>query len=243
MYPTTIAFAGAIIGALRFFSGLLCFIANQTKDKKGKQNQVAAAAMCCCAACLKCMEQLVQATNEMVFTDVAIKGCNYMTAIRNAVTTVASNPADFGATITVTKLFRLMGIVFIGGGGTALSWLTASHWEVFMAKMNEYMKTPGADRLFTGEVRGVTIVSAVICFAISFSFMMVFDHTSETLVCCVLWKDGKAGKRGYRHLPTECQWRTAGVGASISLLGRLGIAKMSHCRNMWRRTFARVLSV
>lgn len=196
----TLAFAGFIIASLKFISVVLSAVSKQTKDQDGKQNLVVSSALCCLAGCTGCIEYIMEITNEMVYTDVAIRGDGYLTAVSNVWSLLAAQPAEFAATAVATKVFKVFGVLLVGGGGTWLSYLTLSNKDLINDTIDKYAgKQHIGEEFFTGQILGTTIVSAIICTSVSLSVMIAFDHVADAIVYSNAWRKAKTEAKGYRE--------------------------------------------
>jgi len=122
----TFAFGGFVLGCLKIFAAMMALLARQTRDESGAPSFVVRILCCCCAGCTECIEQMLSMVNDLVYTDIALRGSGYVEAAQNVVQIVASSPVVYAAIKGSATFVRVLGVTIIGGGGTYLSYQVLS---------------------------------------------------------------------------------------------------------------------
>lgn len=180
----TLAFGGFIIGCLKILALAMAYLARQAEGQQGIQGAAARVCCCCCAQCVLMIEQLMAMVNDLVYTDVALRGVGYIDAAHNVVRIAASNPVAYLGIKGSATAIRVLGVTLIGGLGTFLSYQVLSNTKLHHELDGIFEGTSSI--LVTSNVLGTTIVSGLICFYIAMAFMMVFYQTTYTLMYCTL---------------------------------------------------------
>jgi len=180
----TLAFAGFIIGFLRTIASICAFLARQAHNEPGLHGAVVAALCCCCSTCFGCIERLMSLINDLTYTDIALKGTSYLTAVENVVMVASSNPITYASVNGATMVVRVLCVTIIGGGGCLLSYQALSS-TTFHQDLDSVF-TGASSMLATSHVLGPTIAAGIICVYIAYSFVVVFYQTANTLLYCVL---------------------------------------------------------
>jgi len=180
----TLAFGGFVIGLLKVLAAVMAYLARQADGDAGVQGVVARVCCCCCAQCVLLIEWVMSMVNELVYTDVALRGVGYMEAAGNVVRIASSNPAAYVGIKGSATAIRVLGVSMIGGLGTFLSYqalsCTALHHKL------DAIFEDASSILVTSNILGTTIAAGFICFYIAMAFMMVFYQTVYTLMYCTL---------------------------------------------------------
>lgn len=137
----------------------------ERKSEEGVENPVihclAAMISCCCACC----EQVVKFVNRNVFFIIAITSKSFCPSVRSLLHIIA----DYGAAMTVlngaTIIFQIVGGLLITAASGFVAQLLFDHYE------------------YEEPTVGI-IVSCVIAAMVAWSFMTIFDATTDTLLFC-----------------------------------------------------------
>jgi len=180
----TLAFGGFIIGCLKMIAAVMAYLAKQAEGEQGVHGVVARVCCCCCAQCVLLIEWLMAMVNELVYTDVALRGVGYVEAAHNVVRIAATNPAAYVSIKGSATAIRVLGVSLIGGCGTFLSYQALSSTELHRHLDGIFENS--SSMLATSNILGTTIAAGFICFYIAMAFMMVFYQTVYTLMYCTL---------------------------------------------------------
>mmetsp|Transcript_5937 Transcript_5937/g.14108 ORF Transcript_5937/g.14108 Transcript_5937/m.14108 type:complete len:640 (-) Transcript_5937:72-1991(-) len=184
----TVAFGAFLLGVMRIITGAMAFIAKQTSDKDGG-NKIAKLLCCCCTCCMACLQKVLEMLNEMVYTDVAIRGCNYPVAAKNVIKMLATDLDVWALVHGSTRIVRVLGEFAIGAGGTFVCYLLLTNPAIASRASEVLSQVQGAsDMLYTSDTDGTLVASAVICFGVATAFMTIFDHAADALMYCLLYK-------------------------------------------------------
>jgi len=122
--------------------------------------------------------------NDLVYTDVALRGVGYVAAAENVVRIAATNPVAYMGIKGSATAIRVLGVTMIGGLGTFLSYQALSSSELHH-QMDDIFEN-SSSMLVTSNILGTTLAAGFICFYIAMAFMMVFYQTTYTLMYCTL---------------------------------------------------------
>lgn len=180
----TLAFGAFIISCLRFLAAVMAYLAKQAEGETGLHGVAARVCCCCCAQCVVLIERLMTMINDLVYTDVALRGVGYVAAAENVVRIAASNPVAYISIKGSATAIRVLGVTVIGGLGTFLSYQVLSSSDLH--HQMDSLFEDSSSMLVTSNILGTTIAAGLICFYIAMAFMMVFSQTTCTLMYCTL---------------------------------------------------------
>jgi len=181
----SLAFGGFVLGCLKLLAAVFTFLARQARDEAGVRGAISRALCCCCAQCALWVEGVLSMVNDLVYTDVALQGSQYMEAAENVVRVAASNPAAYGLLKGSATAVRVSGTLAITGTSTFLAYeCLTSTWlhELLQRRVSD----GAAAALGTASVPGTTVAAALVSFHVAMAFMTVFYQTTHTLTYCKL---------------------------------------------------------
>jgi hypothetical protein len=177
----SLAFGAAIVALFEFLSALLQFL--QRRNEEMGDNKVVEVVLSCVEVLCCCLKGFVEYINKNVYIDIAINGDNnFCTAIRAVMETTLRYGAAMMILNGATFIFQLVGTLVI----SACCGLLA-----------EFM-------IYDGEmvVNMTLIVAMLLGYAVAFSFMAVFDTTTDTLLYCYAF-DKSSNKATASTAPKE----------------------------------------
>jgi len=176
----TLAFGGFIVSCLKFVVILLSFLVRQTSDESGAPSLVGRIVCCCCISSVACVERVLIMVNDLIYTDVALRGAGYVDAANNVVRVGATNPGAYVALKGSVVAVRMLGVSIIGGLGTLLSYQVLASTPLHDSV--DTIFPSASSMLVTSSILGTTVASGVICLLIGKAFMTVFCQTTHTLM-------------------------------------------------------------
>jgi hypothetical protein len=184
----TLAFGGFLVGCLKVIGASLWFVSREVGSNASRSERALAAVVscccCCCSYCTLCAERLLSMVNDMVYTDVALRGTDFLRGVSNVVEVASENPATYASVKGFALSIRVLGVSIIGGGGSLLSYyvLTATSSHHQLRSIFE-----GAQKsLAASSILGAELAAAVICFYVALAFMVVFYEATNALLYCKL---------------------------------------------------------
>lgn len=159
----SLAFGTFILAITQFVHYLAEYV--ERKNEQGVENPVVHCLTCCISCCCACCEQVVKFVNRNVFFIIAITSKSFCGSVRSLLHIIA----DYGGAMAVlngaTVIFQIVGGLLITAASGFVAELLFFH--------NGYEEP---------EV-GV-VISCLIAAVVAYSFMTIFDATTDTLLFC-----------------------------------------------------------
>jgi hypothetical protein len=188
----TLAMGAFIIAVLRFIQFLISLA--QQANKANGDNAVIAIILCVAQCLVKCCEECIKELNKNVYIDVAVTGNNFCGAWSD----VRAFIGEYGAAVMILHgacfVMTLGGVVVVTCGTSYLSYtlcLNVKRWSD--AASPNHVASP----------KLVAIVVAIMSAIISYSFMVVYDHTADTLLYVYAWNQKHANNTVGNYCPEE----------------------------------------
>jgi hypothetical protein len=159
----SLAFGALIVAILETIQKILQYLEKQNEEHGG--NPVIKCVMCCFLCCFKCCEEMMRAVNKMAYIDIAILSDTFCGAVMNVMKIFVSYGAAMAILNGATLVFQIVGSCMIVAACGALA---------------EIMLTNGA----FNELSITLLVACILAGLVSWSFMTVFDMTTDTLLYC-----------------------------------------------------------
>jgi len=188
----TIAMGAFLIALIRFVRLIVTFIERYSKSQG---NAVAACIARCVGCCLTCIKGIVEAINKNAYIDVAINSSNFCTAATDSLAFMVKQAPAIAILNGACTIFSFAGCAMLSSlTGYVTYWLvTDSPWsERWTANDSpHHIASPGF-------AAGVAAFGAVF---VSASFMVIFDHTADTLLYTYCWNKSKAHNTVAKYAP------------------------------------------
>eukprot|EP00441_Pelagodinium_beii_P046861 CAMPEP_0197622848 /NCGR_PEP_ID=MMETSP1338-20131121/2970_1 /TAXON_ID=43686 ORGANISM="Pelagodinium beii, Strain RCC1491" /NCGR_SAMPLE_ID=MMETSP1338 /ASSEMBLY_ACC=CAM_ASM_000754 /LENGTH=697 /DNA_ID=CAMNT_0043192611 /DNA_START=57 /DNA_END=2150 /DNA_ORIENTATION=- len=171
----TIACGAFLISTLRVIRIVLMWLSRQAK---ADGNRVGAIIAGCCTCCITLVQRYVEFLTKNAYIDVALSSTPFLTAAQNSfgfLTADTSKVAILNGACFIVSTGVVTGVFVLTG---ALTWLlvtTNSRWTD--PTSSHYVEDPYFVAGLTASIGG----SVAIC------FMVLFDHTADTLLYIFLW--------------------------------------------------------
>merc|ERR1712232_1302711 len=105
------------------------------------------------------------------------------------------NPITVATSVGAARVFKYMGLLVVGGSGTAVAIKSLSYpgpiMNWFNAQLGVHLDAGTSDEDGVITSCGVVVpcvVGAIISFGVAAQFMEVVDMAAESLAYCILWK-------------------------------------------------------
>jgi hypothetical protein len=204
----TLAFGGFVLGTLRLINAILSIclkLLSKGKDKDGKDKQscVVEVLCCCCLCCMTCIMKMVELLNDLVYTDCALDGSDYITAVRDVIKIVGTpeHTMAYGIMETATSLMKMLGMASITGVGT---------YGVYTYLVQNFNPDPPKTSVIV-----MCVGCALILLFISLSFMSAFCQAAMTVMYVDMWEK-VGGKKGVEKTKDAGEEKAEQVGEVLS---------------------------
>lgn len=168
----SIAMGACLVATLRLFRMIGSVLA---KQQEKQNNAVGSATAKCCVCVLTCFERFVKVINKNAYMDVAMHSNTFCTAASESFKWMMGEILSVSVLNGVTWVLQAAGIGTVsvaGAGGTYL-----------LIKTVPMFSDPGQET-FVPNPEAICIAAAVISALVAWSFMMVFDIVSDTILFC-----------------------------------------------------------
>eukprot|EP00928_Gymnodinium_smaydae_P039420 TRINITY_DN26933_c0_g1_i1.p1 TRINITY_DN26933_c0_g1~~TRINITY_DN26933_c0_g1_i1.p1 ORF type:complete len:700 (-),score=135.14 TRINITY_DN26933_c0_g1_i1:39-2138(-) len=171
----TLAFGAFLIATCRFIRAILMYIA---REAKASGNQAAACCASCLACVVRCVQEFLEQLNKNAYIDVAITSNSFCTAAKDSFAFLTANGGTVLTLTGVCFVASFAGILAISGSvGAVVYYLVTTNERWTSDTSPQHVAMP--------EV--VVAVAACLAGLVAFCFMVVFDHTSDTLLYTFVW--------------------------------------------------------
>jgi hypothetical protein len=185
----TLAFGSLLIALFRFARMLLSILHEQSKADGNVVVQCIAKALICC---ITCFQKIVQMINKNAYIDVCITSNNFCGAAKDVMEFLAGHPAEITILNGACAIFAIGGTALISGLTGYLTYLlctTQSRW------------TDETSAHHVTSPRFVALVATVGAAFVAHAFMVIFDHTADTLLYTYCWNKSKAHNSVQKYAP------------------------------------------
>jgi len=163
----SLALGSAIIALFELVQKILEYV--ETKNQELGHNQCISCMLGTCLCCCKCLEGFVQFINKNAYIDIAITSNSFCKAVRSVMHIVIDHGAAMAILNGATVIFQIVGVVSI----TATCGL-ASYYALSTRALGYSAGDPALAVAF----------SCGLAFIVAWSFMAIFDVTTDTLLYC-----------------------------------------------------------
>lgn len=182
----SIAFGSLVVTALEVPRIMLGALAQASELERNTAIGIIAKCFFCC---ITCYERCIEFLNKSAYMDIAINSTTFCTAARNALEVLHSQIAAVSFLNGATWVFKITGYALITSAGTFLVWIMVRTFWCFNNEQSSwYIEDPIV----------VCSIAAVICFAVSAGFMIVFDMVADTILYCFATEERRK-QRGMLH--------------------------------------------
>jgi len=182
----SLAFGAAIIALLELLQRVLEWVEKKSMEA-GELNRVITCIISSVLCCCRCLEGVVQFVNKNVYIDIALTSKNFCAALQSIAKIIIDHGAAMAILNGATFIFQVVGLASITAScGLLSAWLLTSEKYESVASAS-YIPNPGY----------AVAISCILAFLVAWSFMAVFDVTSDTLLICYAEDMTQTG--GARH--------------------------------------------
>jgi len=168
----SLAFGSAIVAALEMIQRLLEWA--RAKSELEANNQCVSCIISIILCCCGCIEQIVKFISKNVYIDIALTSNNFCEATTAIFEIFLHHGAAFAILNGATYIFQIVGMASI----TATCGLLAA----YMLTNGDYVD-PTSEFYIENPTVGI-IISCVLALMVAWSFMAIFDMTSDTILIC-----------------------------------------------------------
>lgn len=193
MHLGTCAMGAFLIALCRALRAICEYLSGEAKSEG---NQVVACIMACVAGCIHCIEKCIAFINKNAYIDCAINSNNFCMAARNAFEFITRESIAISLLNGACYVFVMAGTILIslGTSWSAYELITkVGRWTD--QNSDQYISSP----LF------VAVLIALMAGFIAHSFMVVFDHTADTLLYTFCWNKDNGHNSVVRYAPPGLQ--------------------------------------
>lgn len=196
----TLAFGSFLVALLRVIIFLLAVFKNASKGDQTAGAAVARCIACIVACCLECIKKCVEHINKNAYIDVAINNSNFCTAAKHVLEFIVQEAGVIALLHGACFIFTVAGMLSIAGTCGYVSYLLCTTNERWTAEDSPH---------HVSSPRLVAIVATIMSAFIAYSFMMVFDHTADTLLYTYSWNKHHGHNTAEEYAPMELQKLTS----------------------------------
>jgi len=151
----------------------------------------------CIACCVKCLEDCIGWINKNAYIDIALTGKhNFCTAAKEAFAFLARESVAIAILNGACYIFVLAGQLLVGGGTGLGAYMIITKYDRWTSESSpQHIASP----LF------VAVMLAIMCGFIAHAFMLVFDHTADTLLYVFCWNKAAGHNTVSRFAPPSLQ--------------------------------------
>jgi len=185
----TLALGSFCIAVFRFFRLICWAIEKQAQHEGNVILKILARVIGCC---LDCFRKFFEFMNKNAYIDVAITSNNFCGAARDVMSFMASQGATIAILNGACTIFSIGGMMLISGltgYGTYMAAIKAPRWTD--EDSPHHVQSP----------RFVAIVTFILGLFIAHAFMVIFDHTADTLLYTYCWNKSKGHNTVGKYAP------------------------------------------
>jgi len=171
----SLTFGAAVIAIFQVFQRIMEYIERKDAEMGSDGNPCMRGCFACCLGMCRCFENIMAFINKNAYIDIAVTGSNnFCRAVRN----VAHVIIDFGPAMALlngaTVIFQVVGMAAI----TCLCGTMA----FFVLRLDMFSNPQSAWHV-ESQVAAV-VLACIVALIVSWSFMDIFDVTTDTLLYC-----------------------------------------------------------
>lgn len=180
----SLAFGSFIIAFCRFVQFVLGMLAKQAHQEGNAVMEALAKILACI---IECFKRTMEFLNKNAYIDIAIHSNSFCHAAWEAFTKIVTNAGKYGFLNGATEIIKVIGLFVITLEGILFSFALTKIGTFNDTTSSYYLENPYAVIGLCG------ILSAVI----AYSFMMIFDMVSDTLLYCFVDSTDKKSAEDY----------------------------------------------
>jgi len=185
----TLAFGSFFIAILRFVRLILSAV---VKASEAEGNAVAACIAKILICCISCFKKFFEMINKNAYIDVCITSNNFCGAAGDVMEFLASHPAEITILNGACTIFSIAGTAVISGLTSYLTYFLCTTHERWTDEASpHHVSSPRF-------VAGVAFFGAVF---VAHAFMVIFDHTADTLLYTYCYNKSKAHNTVQKYAP------------------------------------------
>jgi len=197
----TLAMGSFLIALLRYIRLILTFIERYSKEQG---NAVGACIAKCLICLITCFKKFMEMINKNAYIDVAINSSNFCTAAADSLKFMLTQAPAITILTGACTIFSLAGCAL-------LSSLTG--WVTYMLVTTQDRWTSQTSPHHVDSPGFVAAAAAFGAIFISAAFMVIFDHTADTLLYTYCWNKSKAHNTVGKYAP-DCLIHETGLLAT-----------------------------
>jgi hypothetical protein len=180
----SLAFGSFIIALCRLIQFILSYIAKQAHEEGNAALECLAKVLACV---IECFKRTMEFLNKNAYIDIAIHSNSFCTAAWNAFTKIVTNAGKYGFLNGATEIIKWAGMFLITLVGVVVSWAMCK-WDMYTDKTSDYFLT---------SPYAVIFISMFLSLLIGWTFMIIFDMVSDTLLYCFIDTTDKKKAEAY----------------------------------------------
>jgi len=185
----TLAMGAFLIASCRFPRMILGYI---TKHAKVGDNQACEVVAQCLQCCSICSQRYLQYINKNAYIDVCISSTSFCTAAKNSFGFIASEGGKVMQLTGACFIFCFAGVLGIAGVCGGLTYLMVTSSEGWTSdKSLHHVASPYF----------VAAVAALLAGEVAMCFMVIFDHTADTLLYTYVWNKSHGHNTVQKYAP------------------------------------------
>lgn len=184
----TLAFGSFIIALCRW----LRLVMTVLERTEGEGNPVAKCIAKILICCITCFEKFFKMINKNAYIDVCITSNNFCGAAGDVMQFLAGHAPEI-------LILNGACFVFCAGGVTLISGLTGFLTYYLVTGQSRW--TDEASPHHVESPAFVVAVATIIAIFVSYAFMVIFDHTADTLLYTYCWNKSKAHNTVTKYAP------------------------------------------
>lgn len=168
----SLAYGSAIVAALELAQKVLEWAKQKSKMEGNNQcvSCIISVIQCCCG----CVEQIVRFISKNVYIEIALTSNNFCESVTAIFEIFVHHGAAFAILNGATYIFQIVGMAAITSTCGLLSSYMLTHGDYADPTSNKYIENPTV---------GI-IICCILALIVAWSFMAIFDMTSDTILIC-----------------------------------------------------------
>jgi len=185
----TLALGSFLIATCRFLRLILWVIERESKAEGNVVMQIIAKILICC---ITCFEKFFKFINKNAYIDVCITSNNFCGAAHDVMTFLASNGTTIMLLNGACTIFSFAGTFFIAASTGYVTYMVTTSSARYTAEDSpHHVESP----------RFVALVATIGAAFVGHSFMVIFDHTADTLLYTFCWNKSKGHNTVQNYAP------------------------------------------
>jgi len=185
----SLALGSCLIAICRFIRLIMMYV---EKSSKSQGNVVMQTIAKCVACCITCFKKFIEMINKNAYIDICITSNNFCGAAGDVMAFLVSHPAEITILNGACTIFAIGGTALISGLTGYATYLLCTTNERYTLETSPH------------HVASPFHVACVAAFGGAFvahAFMVIFDHTADTLLYTYCWNKSKAHNTVQKYAP------------------------------------------